>query len=90
MLTCLPCQAHDILPRKNTYIAGDKKEMKQYYNKYIIIVSDTYSASRQYSKRSIRTEILDDDDDDDDNKFIHYPSIALTYNHTIKLHLTCL
>lgn len=32
MLTFLPCQAHDILPRKNTYIAGDKKEMKQYYN----------------------------------------------------------
>ena len=55
MLTFLPCQAHDILPRKNTYIAGDKKEMKQYYNKYIIIVSDSYSGPRQYSKRSIRT-----------------------------------
>ena len=41
MLTFLPCQAHDILPRKNTYIAGDKTERKQYYNKYIIIVSDT-------------------------------------------------
>ena len=55
MLTFLPCQAHDILPRKNTYIAGDEKEMKQCYNKYIIIVSDSYSGPHQYSKRSIRT-----------------------------------
>ena len=55
MLTFSPCQAHDILPRKNIYIAGDKKDMKQYYNKYIIIVSDSYSGSHQYSKRSIRT-----------------------------------